>query len=78
MSQVNGQHVPRHVPWHQSLGKKRCGSVFATSIEGVGRSSAIIESAAGLGEARAVLKPRGPSTCRGTCCPFTWFIVRLQ
>ena len=22
--------MPRHVPWHQSLGEKRCGSVFAS------------------------------------------------
>ena len=25
-----GRHVPRHAPWHQSLGEKRCGSVSAS------------------------------------------------
>ena len=25
-----GRHVLRHVPWHQSLGEKRCGSVSAS------------------------------------------------
>ena len=25
-----GRYVPRHVPWHQSLGEKRCGSVSAS------------------------------------------------
>ena len=31
------RHVPRHVPWHQSLGEKRCGSECASreSVEGV-------------------------------------------
>ena len=28
VARLKVRHVPRHVPWLQSLGEKRCGSVF--------------------------------------------------
>ena len=44
-----GRHVPRHVPWHQSLGEKRCGSVFA-SREGCGGCCAPVDKECVVGD----------------------------
>ena len=73
------------MPWHQSLGEKRCGSVFASREKRRGccvpveKVCVVRETESeGRAAARAMSLPmHGPwfleeKRCRGTCCRSTW------